>query len=137
MKLFLCTALKAVQPQFEYGNFPLKVFVDSLPIVLCNIASKFNRKIARYKLFLDSLNWCEIVWCPGKSPIIAMADYISRTSEDIATKQRLPTLWDEKLCNEINSKLDRSVGYSVPLTVFLIEELICLSPEELGLVKDK
>ena len=66
-----------------------------------------------------------------------MAHYISRTSEDIATKQRLPTLWDEKLCNEINSKLDRSVGYSVPLTVFLIEELICLSPEELGLVKDK
>jgi hypothetical protein len=31
----LCTALKAVQSQFEYGHFPLKVFVDSLPIVLC------------------------------------------------------------------------------------------------------
>ena len=28
----LCTALKAVQPHFESGNFPLKVFVDSLPI---------------------------------------------------------------------------------------------------------
>ena len=86
---------------------------------------------------MDSLNWCDIVWCPGKSPIIAMADYISQTSTDVATKQRLPSMCDEKLCNDINGKIDKSLGYTVPLSVFLIDELISLSPTELGAVKDQ
>ena len=66
-----------------------------------------------------------------------MADYISRTSTDVATKQRLPSMCDEKLCNDINGKIDKSLGYSVPLSVFLIDELISLSPTELGAVKDQ
>ena len=66
-----------------------------------------------------------------------MADYISRTSTDVATKQRLPSMCDEKLCNDINCKIDKSVGYSVPLSVFFIDELISLSPTELGAVKDQ
>ena len=66
-----------------------------------------------------------------------MADYISRTSEDVATKQRLPAMCDEVLCNTINGKIDKSISYSVPLSVFLIDELISLSPSESDAVKDQ
>ena len=47
--LGLISALKQCKTAYEHGQYRLKVFVDSLPLVLCTISARFKRKVARYK----------------------------------------------------------------------------------------
>ena len=58
------------------------IFTDSLPVILCSIYAKQNSKIARLKLFLESIGFLEISYSPGFSNFIKLLDYFSRKSTD-------------------------------------------------------
>ena len=129
--------LAALQPEYEHKKHPLIVYTDNLPLCLMNIAARFSRKIARIKLFIESLNWVILHWAPGSSELIALADYFSRQREDKPTKVRQPNQEDRGLCREISDKIDTSKIYSGPLSSFLIDSIIELPEEEFRQIKDK
>ena len=130
-------ALSALQPEYEHKRHPLIVYTDNLPLCLMNIAARFSRKIARIKLFIESLNWVILHWAPGSSELIALADYFSRQREDTPAKVRQPTESDMDICREISAKIDTSNLYSGPLSSFLIDSLIELPEDDFKTIKNK
>ena len=129
--------LNALEAEYEHKKFPLIVYTDNLPLCLMNIAARFSRKIARIKLFIESLNWVIIHWSPGSSELIALPDYYSRQKEDKPKAVRRPGPLDSKTCAEISKKIDTSKLYSGPRSSFLIDSLIELPTEKLNKIKDK
>ena len=66
----------------EYTKGGLMIFTDSLPVILCSIYAKQNSKIARLKLFLESIGFLEIFYSPGFSNFFKLPDYFSRKNTD-------------------------------------------------------
>ena len=128
--------LQALESEYEHKKHPLIVYTDNLPLCLMNISSRISRKIARIKLFLESLNWITICWSPGSSEIIALPDYFSRQREDKPKKLKKPGHDEKELSEKISEKIDTSKLYSGPKSSFLIDSLIELSPSELDEIKN-
>ena len=81
----------------EYTKGGLMIFTHSLPVILCSIYAKHNSKIARLKLFLESISFLEISYSPGFSNFIKLPDYFSRKSTDEPIfKQKIPTDCDQQ-----------------------------------------
>ena len=135
--LGIIASLQAVQSEVEHNRFGLLLFCDSLPIVLCNIYSRVNAKVARFKIYLNSLIWLEINFAPGKSPVLALADYYSRRSTDEQIfSQKKPSLCEENQCTLIDSKLDKNVIYSAPQSLYVIDSLVNECGKSLLDIKD-
>ena len=133
----IVACLKSVQSDMEYSKGCL-LYTDSLPFILCSLASKFNRKLSRYKLYLQSLHWLELCYSPGTSPLLAMPDYLSRNlSEDRAEKQRLPGRCDIEKCYLIQDKICQEKHYKALDSIFMIDELLNLSESNLQKIKPK
>ena len=122
----ICFALMALRTEYEFQQFPLEIYSDSLPYILCNLAARFNRKVARIKLLLDSYNWVRLNWSPGTSAVIAFPDHYSRQHSDKPLKVRQPNKSDSEICQNIKSKIDCKQLYSGPKSNFLINSLIDL-----------
>ena len=129
--------LNALESEFEHKKYPLIVYTDNLPLCLMNIAARFSKKIARIKLYIESLNWCVINWSPGTSEIIALPDYFSRQRHDNPMKTRQPKEWDTDRSREIGTKIDTAKLYSGPRSSFLIDSLISLPKENFDKIKDR
>ena len=129
--------LQALEKEYEHKRYPLIVYTDSLPLCLMNIAARVSRKIARIKLFIESLNWVILSWSPGTSELIALPDYFSRQREDTPTKLRKPGPVEKEISEKISNKIDTSTLYSGPKSSFLIDSLIKLPTKELEEIKDK
>ena len=64
------------------------LYRNSLPVILCAVSAAANAKMARIKIYLQSLNWWELRFSPRISPILSLPDYLSRKSQDdIGTAQ--------------------------------------------------
>ena len=129
--------LNALESEFEHKKYPLIVYTDNLPLCLMNIAARFSKKIARIKLYIESLNWCVINWSPGTSEIIALPDYFSRQRHDNPMKTRQPKEWDTVRSREVGTKIDTTKLYSGPRSSFLIDSLISLPKEKFDSIRDK
>ena len=126
---------EGLRTEYEFQKYPIEVYSDSLPFILCNIAARFNRKVARIKLLLDSYNWVRLNWSPGTSSVIALADHYSRQSTDKPLKVRQPNTEDAKICQEIKNKINTSLLYSAPKSNFLINSLIDLDKKTFDSIK--
>ena len=54
------------------------MYIDSLPVILCGVSRSTNAKMARIKIYLQSLHLLELSFSPGISPILSLPDYLSR-----------------------------------------------------------
>ena len=77
----LIACLKSNFEQLEYSKGVL-LYTDSLPIILCSVSGATNHKLARFKIFLQSLSWLELSFSPGTSAILSLPDYLSRRASD-------------------------------------------------------
>ena len=127
--------LKKLQAEYEHKLFPVTLYTDNLPLVLMNVAARFNRKIARMKLFIETLNWLQICWTPGTSGLIALSDYYSRQREDLPAKLKQPEINDLIICNRISNKIDKNKIYNSGKSLFLIDSLIELPQKEFDGIK--
>ena len=128
--------LKASQDKLEASKGVL-LYTDSLPIILCSVASVTNHKVARFKLFLQSLNWLELSFSPGTSPILSLPDYLSRrSSDDEKLKTHQPNLCDLQKCVLIKEKLCLEKHYKAVDFCFLIDSLLNLEESELTKIKE-
>ena len=83
--------------EVEYTKRGLMILTDSLPVILCTIYAKQNCKIARLKLFLESIGFLEISYSPGFSNFIKLPDYFSRKNTDEQIfKQKIPNECDQQ-----------------------------------------
>ena len=131
----ICFTLMALRADYEFQKHPMEIYSDSLPYILCNLAARFNRKVARIKLLLDSYNWIRLNWSPGTSAVIALADHYSRQDTDKPLKVRLPNTSDSEICQEIKNKIDCNKLYSGPKCNFLINSLIDLDKSTFESIK--
>ena len=77
----LIACLKSNFQRLEYSKGAL-LYTDSLPIILCSVSGATNHKLARFKIFLQSLSWLELSFSPGTSAILSLPDYLSRRASD-------------------------------------------------------
>ena len=77
----LIACLKSNFERLEYSKGVL-LYTDSLPIILCSVSGATNHKLARFKIFLQSLSWLELSFSPGTSAILSLPDYLSRRASD-------------------------------------------------------
>ena len=133
----IIAALQNVQHEIEHSKRGAILFTDSLPIVLCSVASKFNAKIARYKIFLSSLSWVEINFSPGISHVLALSDYFSRKCDDKpAYSQKLPNTCDTDLCYQLEKKLNKSLQYKASDSIYLIDSLVAENKDTINDIQE-
>ena len=77
----LVHCIKANQEKLEFSQGAI-MFTDSLPVILCGVSGSSNAKMARIKIYLQSLHWLELSFSPGTSPILSLPDFLSRRSQD-------------------------------------------------------
>ena len=57
-------AIKANQDKLEFSKGCI-LYTDSLPVILCAVSAAANAKMARIKIYLQSLHWWELRFSPG------------------------------------------------------------------------
>ena len=125
--------IKCLQGEFEFNKEKVLLFTDSLPIFLMSYGAKNNSKLARAKLYIQSLSWLELSWNRSDSKVIKAVDLFTRKSEDekIYTN-KLPNQDEENICKVYTEKVDESKVYSAPKALFLIDSLLSISPKEIA-----
>ena len=132
----LLVALENVVEEVEYSEKGLLVYTDSLPIVLCAVYSKANAKIARVKIFLESLSFVEISFSPGLSKQILLPDYFTRKYNDPKyTTQKKPTEADIDKCKTIDKLINKSNIYTASKHLFIIDHLLEMEKDKLEMVQ--
>ena len=76
--------IACLKSNFEWLEYLKGVLLhkDSLPIILRAVLGATNHKLARFKIFLQSLNWLDLSFSPGTSAIMSPPDYLSRRASD-------------------------------------------------------
>ena len=64
----LIACLKSNFERLEYSKGVL-LYTDLLTIILCSVSGATNHKLARFKIFLQSLSWLELSFSPGTSTL--------------------------------------------------------------------
>ena len=108
------------------------LITDSTTSFYINFFSKVNSKVARYRIFLQSLDWLEVCWKAGNSLPLKISDYLSRRSQ--CPKQKVNQQVTEKDCylaSMVASKLKREYTYSMDQSSHIIDYVMQFTPEEL------
>ena len=129
----LVSSLENVMTEVEYTKGGLMIFTDSLPVILCSIYAKHNSKIARLKLFLESISFLEISYSPGFSNFIKLP---RKSTDEPIFKQKIPTDCDRQKCQKINELIDKNYIYKASQHIFMIDSLLDLSSQELSNIKE-
>ena len=121
---------------FEHSK-GVVLYTDSLPIILCIVGSKHNRKLQRFKVFLHSLSWLTLHFAPGNSNILSLPDFFSRRG-NVASKQatKQPDQCDLDNCIQIQSKICQLEHYKSTDYVFLLDALISLEENDFSSIKE-
>ena len=88
--------------------------------------------MARFRIFLQSLDWLQVVWRPASDRLLLIADYLSRRS--ICPKKKVnqqSKKGDILYAEEVTSKLKKEFCYSLDASSYVIDYVTSLSPEEL------
>ena len=108
------------------------LYVDSKTSVFISEFSHSNSKVARFRIFLESLDWIKVRWEPGKSQKICFPDFLSRRSEQPKVfKNRQVSKTDEEQVEKVSSKLALHYEYSMKQSLFLLDYLLDLSENEI------
>merc|ERR1712032_1106895 len=67
----LVTLISKLQEEYMYCKGGVTVYSDSKPLILICASSNINVKLARIRIFLNSLFWLKITFNRGKSPMIS------------------------------------------------------------------
>ena len=108
------------------------LITDSTTSFYINFFSKVNSKVARYRIFLQSLDWLEICWKAGDSLPLKISDYLSRRSQ--CPKQKVNQQVTDKDCllaSKVASKLKREFMYSMDQSSHVIDYVLELSQDQL------
>ena len=108
------------------------LITDSTTSFYINFFSKVNSKVARYRIFLQSLDWLEISWKAGDSLPLKISDYLSRRSQ--CPKQKVNqqvTDNDCLLASKVASKLKREFSYSMDQSSHIIDYVLEMSEDQL------
>ena len=120
---------------FEHSQGVI-LYTDSLPIILCIVGSKHNRKLQRYKVFLHSLSWLTLHFSPGTSAILSLPDFFSRRGNiEIQKVTKQPDQCDIDNCLQIQSKICKLEHYKSTDYIFLLDQLINLEESKFATVK--
>ena len=128
------SALWAILSFWSYiENRKTILITDSTTSFYINFFSKVNSKIARYRIFLQSLSdWLEIKWKKNDHENILVADYLSRRSQQPRRKvNQQVSVQDEELGMKIASKLKKEYVYSMHQSSHIIDYITEMSQEEL------
>lgn len=120
---------------FEHSQGVI-LYTDSLPIILCIVGSKHNKKLQRFKVFLHSLSWLTLHFAPGNSAILSLPDFFSRRG-NVASKQatKQPDQCDIDNCVKIQSKICKLDHYKSTDYIFLLDALINLEESDFSSIK--
>ena len=115
------------------------LYTDSLPVILCAISAVTNAKMARIKIYLQSLSWLELSFSPGISPILSLPDYLSRKAQDASGESRSNVNNDCEIskCLLYKSKICSEDHYKPSEFVFLIDSLMNLEESKIPQIREK
>ena len=134
----LLVALENVVDQVAYSQKGLLIYTDSLPVILCSLYSKANAKIARVKIFLESLSFLEISFSPGLSKQILLPDFFTRKCDDPPRQtQKKPMTEDVEKCKTIDRLLDKTKAYKASQHLFMIDSILEQDDDVLEKIKPK
>ena len=134
----LLVALENVVEQVAYSQKGLLIYTDSLPVILCSLYSKANAKIARVKIFLESLSFLEISFSPGLSKQILLPDFFTRKCDDPPRQtQKKPVEDDVEKCKKIDKLLDKTKAYKASQHLFMIDSILEQDNNVLEKIKPK
>ena len=121
----------------EYEGMNCILYTDAKILALCCMASTFNAKLARIKLFLQSQAWIKICYEKADSEIIKLVDFWSRQNTEKTKKysQKLPTFEDEKFCSYISDKIDKSQNYSFKTNFWILDYILNFEQSKLEKIK--
>ena len=108
------------------------LITDSTTSFYINFFSKVNSKVARYRIFLQSLDWLEICWKAGNSLPLRVSDYLSRRSQ--CPKQKVNQQVTDRDCvlaSKVASKLKREFMYSMDQSSHIIDYVLELTEDQL------
>ena len=113
--------IKTNQDKLEFSQGCV-LYTDSLPFILCAVSAVTNAKMAQIKIYLQSLNWLELSFSPGVSPILSLPDYLSRKSQDdIGIAQNNVSGCDISKCMLFKSKICATQHYKPSEYLFMID----------------
>ena len=126
-------ALMAISSFWSYiEGRPTILYTDSTTSFYISFFSRTNNKVARFRIFLQSLDWLQVVWRPASDKRLLIADYLSRRS--ICPKKKVnqqSKKGDILYAEEVTSKLKKEFCYSLDASSYVIDYVTSLSPEEL------
>ena len=132
--LFCCK-----QALIEYNGIKVTLYTDCLPLTMCTLSSYYNSRIARIKIFLQSLGWLRIKHIGAENPIIQYCDFWSRNTENQNKRfsNKMPSQRDVEICNKVSKKVDMSKEYSTKQIFFVLDYLLSLSESQIDKIEEK
>ena len=128
--------IKTNQDKLEFSQGCV-LYTDSLPVILYAVNAVTNAKMARIKIYLQSLNWLELSFSPGVSPILSLTDYLSQKSQDdIGIAQNNVSVCDISKCMLFKSKICATQHYKPSEYLFMIDSLMNLDESEVPKIKE-
>ena len=119
------------QDKLEFSKVAV-MFIDSLPVILCGVSGSTNAKMARIKIYLQSLHWLELSFSPDTSPILSLPDYLSRRAQDdIGKTQNSVSDCDLAKCMLFKTKICDTQHYKPSEFLFVIDSLMNLEKSQL------
>ena len=125
------------QFSLEYEGCNCVLYTDAKVLALCCVASTFNAKLARIKLFLQSQAWIKISYEKADSDVIKISDFWSRQNTQKSKKysQKLPSFDDEKYCSFISEKIDKTQRYSFKTNFWILDYILNFEQSNLKKIK--
>lgn len=129
--------VSTLQEEFSYHGPGVTVYTDSKPIILICSAAHFNARLARIRIFLNSLTWLKIDYKKGKSEVISACDYFTRSSDFKKTySQKLPKEEDIQKVKKVSQKLSEDQVLSVAESFFVMDYLLNKDETDLEMLED-
>ena len=131
-------AIKSAQTELEYAPKGVLLYTDSLPLILCSHGSKFNSKLARIKIYLQSLGWLSLCWNKSEASVLKISDFFTRREGDEKVfTNKIPTGCDQELCEVLASKIDiNQKPLPISKSLFLLDCLLAKTKQEVEQMKN-
>ena len=135
----ILATLMAVQCFFDYiEGRRTTLFTDSKNNAYLAAFSKTNSKVARYKIFLESLDFLRIHWVSSGDAGLQIADMLSRQNfKPQNAKNKKVSKQDIECLESITKKLQNGHSYSVAEASYLLDYMFDMDSETREKLPDK
>ena len=133
----LCSLVASLQEQYGHHGPGVTIFSDSRPLILICNSSHYNTRLARVKIYLNSLSWLNIDYQKGKSEIISVCDYFSRDqNSEKKYSQKLPDQKEIDKVDRVGEKFCDDQVLTIAESFFVMDFLLSKSESDIEQIND-